>query len=506
MSSEPAADPDGAGGHLPARHRWSGAVFLLVAIAMIMVDTTVVTIALPVIERDLETTGAQLQWISATYTLAFALTLVTAGRIGDMVGRKRTALLGIAGFVLASAVCTFAPDIATLLTGRVLQGLTGAFIITQGLSILQVAFPPDERATVLGLFGAVAGGAAALGPPLGGLLVHADLFGLAWRPVFLINLPIGAAALAGAALFVRESRSQRPLRLDPAGVALLSAALLALLYPLIQGRELDWPWWTAPVMAASLPLLLLLRIHQGSRHRSGATPLVPPELFRHRSFGAGLAVVLMAFGGAFSLFFVFSIYLQSGLGMSVLQAGLATMASPVATMAVSVFAVRLAVRLGPRVLTAGAALAAAGQAMLVWTVGRVDATAGIWDFVAPMLVSGIGVGLIVAPIIDIVLARVPGAVAGAASGLLNTADQLGIAAGVALVGTVFFTRIADAARSGADRSESFTAGLQAALWVDIGLLAASLLLTFLLPRAPRSDDAPSPEEHGDTGARRSERT
>lgn len=169
------------------------------------------------------------------------------------------------------------------------------------------------------------------------------------------------------------------------------------------------------------------------------------------------------------------------------------MASPVATMLVSVFSVRLSARFGPRVLSAGAAIAAAGQLMLIWTAGRVDATAGIWNFVPPMLLGGIGVGLIVAPIIDILLARVPNAVAGAASGLLNTADQLGIAAGVALVGTVFFVRIAAAAQSGADQLQSFTAGLQAALWVNIGMLAIGLLLTFLLPREI-GDDAPTPEE------------
>ncbi|GAA1772335.1 MFS transporter [Streptomonospora arabica] len=490
--------------HPPHKHRWAGSAFLLVAIAMIMVDTTVVTIALPVIERELEASQAQLQWISATYTLAFALILVTAGRIGDMVGRKRTVLFGIGGFVLASAVCTFAPDVGALLIGRVFQGLTAAFVVTQGLSIFQVAFPPEERATVLGLFGAVAGVSAALGPPLGGLLVHADLLGMAWRPIFLINLPIGAAAFIGAAMFVHGSRSERPLRLDPAGVALLAVALFMLLYPLIQGRELGWPWWSFPAMAASVPLFLAFAAHQKARHRKGATPIAAPELFRQRSFVVGLAAMLMFFGGAFSLFFVFSIYLQSGLGLSVLEAGLATMASPVATMVVSVFSVRLSARFGPRVLTAGATIAAAGQLMLIWIAGRVDETAGIWNFVPPMLLSGIGVGLIVAPIIDVILARVPNAVAGAASGLLNTADQLGIALGVSLVGTVFFVRIAAAEQTGASGLEAFASGLQAALWVNIGMLALGMLLTFLLPRTT-GGGASVPEGTEANGARRSER-
>ena len=456
---------------------------------MDLLDTTIVHIALPAIQQSLHASTAQLQWVAASYTLSFALTLVTAGRIGDIVGRKRMVLAGIAGFVLASAVCAFAPSIAVLLLGRVLQGLTGAFVMTQGLSIFQVAFPPGERATILGLFGAVVAISTAVGPVLGGLVVEADLFGLGWRPVFLINLPVGIATLIGAALFVRESRAQRPPTLDLTGVAILTAALLALLYPLVQGRALGWPVWTYLVMLASAPLFALFVYHQRLAHRRGSTPLIQPELLRQRPFVAGLAGLLVFYAGIPSLFFVFAIYLQQALHFTALQAGLAMVAWPLATMPISIASTRLATRYGPRVLTVGAIVVAAGQVLLIASIPEAGVAVGAWHFVPAMIVGGIGLGLVAAPIVDVILARVPTTSAGSASGLLNTTEQLAAAAGVALIGTIFFGELTTA---DVRQQVAFAGAIQTALWVNVGLIVSSAAVTLLLPRRHASDDTLPP--------------
>lgn len=471
------------------RRRWVASAFLLLSIAMILVDTTVVNVALPTLERELGATEAQLQWIVATFTLTFALLQVIAGRLGDIRGHRRMVLLGVAGFVVASAVCALAPTVPVLLVGRILQGATGALVVTQSLSIFQISFPPHERATIFSLFGAVSGIAAAVGPPLGGLLLAADVAGLSWRPIFLINLPIGLATLVGAWLYVRESRSSRPTGMDLRGAALLTVALLALLFPLVQGDSLGWPWWAIGMMVASVPLFALFWYSQRSTEEAGGSPLVPPALFRQRAFVTGLSVCLAFFGAAFSLFFIFTIYLQRGAGYTALDAGLTTMAAPIATIVGAALSSALVRRFGVRMLTVGVLITAAGQLGLLLTAAA--GATGAWQQVPGLALAGLGVGLVVGPIVDLVLERIRHEDAGSASGVLNTADQLGVATGIALAGTVFFSRTGDLPRSGADTLDAVAGGLVSALFVNIGLLLVSAVLTAFIPRNRRGD-APDP--------------
>lgn len=471
---------------VPSQRRWAASAFLLSAIAMILVDTTVVNVALPTLERELGASEAQLQWIVATFTLTFALLQVLAGRVGDIHGHRRLVLIGIAMFVVASAICALAPTVAVLLVGRVLQGAAGALVITQSLSIFQLSFPPGERAAIFSLFGAVSGVSAAIGPPLGGLLLAADIGGLTWRPIFLINLPIGLITLVGALLYVRESRAARPAGLDLMGSAILTAALLALLFPLIQGDSLGWPWWIVALMIASVPLGGLFWRSQRATEAAGGSPLVPPALFRQRSFLVGLTVCLVFFGAAFSLFFVFTLYLQRGLGYSALAAGLTTMAAPLATMLGATVSSALVARFGVRVLTVGTGVAAAGQFVLLATASY--GAEGPWQQVPGLVLAGLGVGLVVGPVVDIVLERVPTSDAGAASGVLNTADQLGVAIGIALAGSIFFARSGAAADVGVAPAAALVSGLQGALVINICLLVISSLLTLLLPRRGKVAD------------------
>jgi len=275
--------------------RWVALAVVLVAGFMQLVDISIVNVAIPSIQRDLDATYSQIQWVLAGYQLAFAVTLITGGRLGDIFGRKRLFMLGMAGFTLASALCGLAQSPGMLVGSRFLQGVMGAVMFPQILSVIQVTFPPRERGTAFGIFGATIGLATITGPLVGGLLIEGDLLGLGWRPIFLVNVPIGIGALVAAALYLRESRAPRALRLDPAGVGLATAGLLLLVYPLVQGRDLGWPAWTFASMAASVLVLAAFAAWERRKKAADGSPLVDLDLFRQRAFVAGVLVAAIFF-------------------------------------------------------------------------------------------------------------------------------------------------------------------------------------------------------------------
>jgi len=231
---------------------------VLVAEVMDLLDSTVITIAAPTVRADLGGGAPTMQWWAAGYTLAFGVLMIVGGRLGDMFGRRRVFVVGIAGFTVASAACALAPSPDALIAARVLQGAFGALLIPQGLGAIKTVFPPREMGAAFGAFGPVMGLAAIAGPILAGWLVEADLLGTGWRMIFLVNVPLGLAGLAGALRFMPESRSPSRIRLDPAGVLLISTASLCIIYPLVQGRELGWPAWTFALLAVALALSFLL--------------------------------------------------------------------------------------------------------------------------------------------------------------------------------------------------------------------------------------------------------
>ncbi|MBT2467885.1 MFS transporter [Streptomyces sp. ISL-66] len=434
----------------PDPQRWRAATVILVAIALDLIDTTIVNVALPVLQTDLGAGKAALQWVAAAYTLTFALSLITVGRVGDMLGRKRLLTAGIVSFVLASLLCGIAQSTEMLIAARVLQGFGGAMVMTQGLSIFQVAFPPKERAAVFGLFGALSGIAAMIGPLLGGILVNADLFGWSWRPIFLVNVPIGIIALIGVAMYVRESRSEQVKRLDLVGVALITAALLALLFPLIQGGESGWPAWTFIAMACSIPLFVVFGVYEVRKAARDGSALVEPSLFKERSFVAGLVVMLSFFAIIAGLFFPFTLYLQVGLGFSPLASGLATIPFSFGAMITASFSAVLALKMGRKVLSIGMVIMGVGMVALIWTINHYGADVGGWNLAPSLTVLGLGLGFVISPVVDIVLGGVPVEHAGSGSGVLSTADQLGAAAGVAVIGVLFFNLLTSQAVAGAD--------------------------------------------------------
>ncbi|MDQ3849291.1 MAG: MFS transporter, partial [Actinomycetota bacterium] len=328
--------------------RWQALSVLLLAAAIDLIDVTVVNIAIPSIHADLGASAAALEWTIAGYTLAFAVLLITGGRLGDAFGRRRAFLVGVGAFTAASAASGLAQSSEVLVAARIAQGACAALMVPQVLSMIQVLFGPEERPRAYAMYGACAGIATISGPLVAGLLVQADLFGLGWRPIFLINLPIGIFTLAAGARLVPESRAARADRFDLGGVGLMTGALVLLMFPLVEGHERGWPAWTFASIAASAPVLALFVAHQRRRERRGASPLVPPRLFGRRGFTGGVLAGLAFFSGIASFFLVATITLQEGLGFSPLHTALAYLPWSVGIAAASGAAVRWAPRLGGR--------------------------------------------------------------------------------------------------------------------------------------------------------------
>jgi EmrB/QacA subfamily drug resistance transporter len=444
-TAEPGRAPGGAD-----PRRWVALAVVLTAGFMQLVDISIVNVAIPSIQRDLDASYAQIQWVLAGYQLAFAVMLITGGRLGDIFGRKRLFVIGMTGFTLASALCGLAQSPGMLIGSRVLQGLMGAIMFPQILSVIQVTFPPKERASAFGMFGATIGLATITGPLVGGLLIEADLLGLEWRPIFLVNVPIGIVAVAAAARFLTESKAPRALRLDPVGVAIVTTGLLLLVYPLVQGRDLDWPPWTFLSMAAAVPVLAAFAVYERRKKARDGSPLVDLDLFRQRSFAPGLAVAGIFFMGIPAFFLTFSLWLQIGLGFTALHAGLTGIPFAVGSALASAASVRLAPALGRRILSAGSLLLIAGMAGLGWTVDRYGGAVHSWQLIPALLVCGLGLGSVVAPLVNVVLAGIRGQDAGSASGVLTTVQQVGGAVGVALIGVVFFGLLGSQAAGVAD--------------------------------------------------------
>ena len=431
------ARPAAAGEDADPR-RWLTLSILLLAAFMNLLDVSIVNIAIPSIQRDLHASYADVQWALAGYTLAYALVLITGGRLGDIFGRKRLFLIGVTGFTVMSALCGAAQSPGMLIGCRVVQGAMGAIMVPQVLAVIQVIFPPAERIKALAGFGVTAGLGTVSGPLLGGLLIQHNLFGLAWRPIFLINVPVGVLAVAASAVLVRESRAPRPPRLDPIGVGLISAALLLLLYPLVEGRQLGWPAWTFVSMAAAAPVFALFAWYEQFKARRDRSPLVPLRLFREREFSVGMAVAMTFFLGIASFGLVLTLFLQLGLGFTPLHAGLTFLPFSAGVLVSSGAAARLAPRFGRGVTMAGALVIAAGMAGLIAAVHHYGAAVTTWQLTPGLIAAGLGLGMVIAPLADIVLARVPAQDAGAASGVFNTGLQLGNSIGIAVIGVIFF--------------------------------------------------------------------
>jgi EmrB/QacA subfamily drug resistance transporter len=435
--------------------RWSALPVILAGGFITTLDFFIVNVAIPSMQRDLHAGSAAVQWIVAGFGLAAAVALITSGRLGDLYGRRRMFALGLALFTLASLACGIAQTSAILIAGRVVQGLATAIVTPQVLSIIGVLYTGRDRAKAFTAYGLSLGLGAVFGQLIGGLLIQANAAGLGWRTCFLVNVPVCAVALALTPRLVPESRAphdparSRASQLDPTGTALITLALVALVLPLVQGRAQGWPDWAWACLAAAVPLLLAFAVHQRRRSGRGATPLIDLTMFRERAFAAGVILSLVFFAGMASFFLVLVLYLQEGRGLDALAAGALFTPMGVSYLASTLCTPRLAGPMGRQLLTVGGLVIAAGQVILLVTVERLGMTGNTWLLTPALLVLGTGMGLVVAPLSATVLARTSPNHAGAASGVLSTAQYVGNALGVAVIGVVFYGALGPAPRPAA---------------------------------------------------------
>jgi EmrB/QacA subfamily drug resistance transporter len=424
-----------------AAHHWAPLPVVLIAPFMVVLDFFIVNVAIPSMQSRLHAGSGAVEWVIAGYGLTFAIGLITGGRLGDRFGRRRMFSLGLLLFTLASAACGLASTPSLLVGARIGQGLAAALLAPQALAILGVIYEGGRRVQAFSIYGMALGLAAVSGQLIGGALIQANPAGLGWRTVFLINLPIGVLGLVLAPRLIPESRAEGAPRLDLAGAGMVTLALTAIVLPLIEGRSHGWPLWTWASLAASPFLLYGFARHQRSLGRSGGEPLLHPQLFRERAFTVGLIAQLTFFSGMASFFLVFALYLQQGRGLDPLNAGLVFTIMAAAYVVASAQAPQLTARLGRRLPIAGAVVLAAGHGLLAAIVLDVGTGHTVALLVPALLLIGAGMGLVLTPLTNTVLANLTPASAGAASGALTTMQQIGNALGVAITGVIFYGTI-----------------------------------------------------------------
>ncbi|HEY6638060.1 MAG TPA: MFS transporter [Solirubrobacterales bacterium] len=459
--------------------RWLAAIVMIGAATMDLIDLTIVNVALPTIRADLGASGTELEWVISAYMLAFAAALIVAGSFGDLLGRKRIFCAGVATFGLASLGAGLAQSPEQLIAARVVQGVAAAAMIPQLLATFRAIFDGEERGKAFGIYGAVLGFAAAIGLVLGGVLTEADLFGWGWRTIFFVNVPIALGSLVAAIRVVPESSDPEAARPDVAGAALLAASIVAIAFPLLEGRALGWPLWTWAMFVAGVAGLVLLGVVAERRPRAGVAPLLRTRVLGIPAFSAGLLVQLAFSAGLQGFSVVFVVWIQGGMGFSPLGAGLTLLAFSIGSFLLAPVAVPLAQRYGRTVLSLGGLLMALGVLGVLLGSGHVGMGSDPWPVVPGLVVAGAGLSLMVIPLVNVVLAAVPHEIAGGAGGILSTAQQLGGTLGVAVVGTVFFGQV---------ESHSFTHAFEHSAPVVIGLFVAAALLSLALPRTAVSEE------------------
>ncbi|WRZ88165.1 MFS transporter [Streptomyces sp. NBC_01007] len=476
----------------PDTRRWKALAVCLTAGFISLLDTSIVNVALPSMEHGLAASEAAQSWVVSGYALTFGLVLVPAGRLGDMRGRRQAFLLGLALFTLASGACGLAPSASWLVLFRLIQGTAAGMVAPQTSGLIQQMFQGAERAKAFGLLGSVIGISTAAGPLAGGLLIDAVGTDDGWRWVFFVNLPIGVAAFAaGLRLLPRfPAATGKREKFDPFGVLLLGAAVLALMLPLVQMQQ-----WTGRLKWAMLPVaaLLLAAFWAWERRqgRHGQAPLVDLNLFSLRSFTLGSLISLTYFAGFTTVFFVYSLFLQNTAGYSALAAGVSVLPFAAASAVGAAIGGRLVMRHGRKLVVFGLFAVVVGLLGVIVAVQLVPLQSVGWATALPMVIAGIGSGLTVSPNTTLTLTRVPVHRAGAAGGVLQTGQRIGSAAGIAVVGAVYFAHQTDHGRS--------VTAIQLGLLTAVGMSVIALLLAVADLRVRQAH--PEPERAAETPRR-----
>jgi EmrB/QacA subfamily drug resistance transporter len=477
------------------RTRWRSLALCLTASAMTLLDLSIVNVALPSLRTSIQASDSDLQWIIAGYALAFGVVLVPAGRLGDARSRRMVFLVGVALFTVSSAVGGAAPNATVLAIARVFQGLAGGLIAPQTSGFIQNLFRGPERARAFGLLGAVIGISTAVGPLLGGLLVDLGGPDLGWRLVFYVNVPIGLVLLPLAyRLLPRADLPRERQSLDPVGVALFAGGILLVLLPLVEGEQdqplRERPWW---LLVPAVLLFAACLLWERSWARRGRETLIDLPLLRVRSFVFGLSLGTFYFAGFTAIFLVLTLYLQVGLGYNALEAGATQTPFAVGSAIASILGGRWLVRVGRGLAVIGLCLVITGLLAIDLLAPNFDGLVGLK--LAPLLlVAGFGGGLVISPNVTLTLAEVDPRRAGSGGGMLQTAQRVGSAIGVAVVLAQFFAALADS------RGDYGTA-LSISLRTTIGLIAVALLFAVLdlVRRRTRSGSPSTYLDHAGTG-------
>ena len=463
---------------------WAPLVVLMCGTFLVVLDFFIVNVALPSMQRELHASDSGLEWVVAGYGLTFSALLIAVTRLGDRWGRRRMFSLGTALFVAASAACGAAPSTELLVGARLAQGVAGAMVSPMVLALLGDVYAGPRMPRAIGVYSAVMGLAAATGQLIGGILIHLDVAGTGWRAIFWVNVPIGLAAVVLAPRLLPGRHEDDALSSSAHGIDLLelflaTTTLTALLLPLLEGRRLDWPLWTWLSLAGAVVAAALTVVRSRVLLRRGVRPLVEPEAFRSSTVRIALACQALLFVGMASYFLVLALYLQNGRGLGALSSGAVFTLVAVPYMVGTGVQRRLAARLGRWTVPVGAGLFTLGHLALLVAVAENGAGGPLVDLVPGLALAGFGMGVALTALIDAAMGGVEPEYAGAVSGVLSTAQQVGNALGVAVVGMVFF----GAVHGGYDHA------LEWSLVVLVGTTAAVALLGALLQPRRTGDRA-----------------
>lgn len=468
-------------------------MILLAAIFMTLLDVSIVNVALPSIQHGLGAGGSALEWIVSGYTLALGLLLIPAGRLGDNIGHRKTFLVGLTLFTLSSLACALAQNPAEIVIARFIQGL-GAGIYTPSIAAyIQLLFQGKERSKAFSVLGAVIGVATAVGPLLGGILVHVGGADFGWRLVFLVNVPVAMVVLPVAfkKLPLGRSPHHHHHKLDPVGILAVAAALLLLLFPLVEGRQYGWPWWVWLSFAAAIAIFVGLWQYEKRLERRQREPLLAIHVLKQPSFSLGAATGMMYFAAFTSIFFTLSLLWQEGFGRGALATGLMLSPFALGNLIASSQSYKMSGWLGRKVLVLGAVAVAAGLILVLVVLHVAGDDFSAWLLAGPLFLGGLGSGTFIAPNQDFALKLVPHRDAGSASGIFQTSQRVGTSLGIAAVGTVLFSNIN--VGPGQSISDAFIHASKLALDLNIILVFATLVLVFGLLWRAHHDDNPAIE-------------
>jgi len=461
--------------------RWRTLAVLVVGNFVTILDLFIVNVALGSIQRDLHASPAQVQLVMVGYSAAYGVLLLNGARLGDLYGRRRVFLIGMGLFTAASTLCGLAPTPAWLIAARALQGAGAALLMPQVFASLRVLFEGGARRRAFGIMGAVQGIAASLSQLAGGFLIEHGPGGLGWRLVFLVNLPIGIAALVAGRLLIIETRAPVAARLDLRGALIGAVALGLLLVPFMEGQDHGWPWWSVAMPLLSIAGFATFGYGEQRLAARGGVPIIDPALFRNSRFVAGAAAIFLFYSAISSFFLSLTLLLQPGLGLSPLMAGLVFTPSAIAFFAGSLLGPRLAGAMGHRALLLGVAVFATGLGLAV--VAGATAPDHLRLMILALILNGAGQGLVIPLALHTILSGVREDQAGMGSGIVSTLQIVGTAVGVAIVGVLFFSLLRSAGPvSPPMRARVYGHALALATGYNVGAACLSLVGFLLLTR------------------------